>query len=435
MMSPAPGAQGLYDIHSEAYLQTRFLWVYKIVHLTSFDRVRADLTLQRFQYVYNLDGNRMTIDGQVQDSQLVYTVQTRGQTDQRHIVLRRPLVPASAAGLYPLMHGLQIGGHYQYDVFDGQNRRIGLFDQKVTAYEESDLFRGPAFKVVGRFRGQKVTTWMDSSGNPLLEMSMGGVIIAALEDEATARNALARAALNKKDSLIEFSRIKSDRIIIDPHRITFLRLRISGVREPVSIPSDLRQNCRRSGNAIICTVDVRDNRSVADKRAETVTNSDLEPYLQPTTAITARHPRIMQLAEETAPVTAGHRERVRSIVAWQQTNIRREPVDVFTALDVLETGKAECQGHALLFAALARSAGIPTRIVNGIVYVSDFDSFLYHSWNESYIDGNWVAVDPTLGQVPADATHVKLVEGHDLADLAPLLQFIGRIRIQVLANY
>jgi hypothetical protein len=42
-------------------------------------------------------------------------------------------------------------------------------------------------------------------------------------------------------------------------------------------------------------------------------------------------------------------------------------------------------------------------------------------------------VDPTFAQIPADATHIKLVEGETLQDLVPLASLIGRIRIKILA--
>ena len=134
-MSPTPGPDRRYDIRSEAYLQTRFLWMDKTIQLVSFDRVSADLTLQRFHYAYTLDGNRMTIEGRVQDNALVYTLQTRGQTEHREMTLPRPLVPTSATGLYPLLRGLRVGDHYRYDVFDGQTQQVGSFDQEVLVRE------------------------------------------------------------------------------------------------------------------------------------------------------------------------------------------------------------------------------------------------------------------------------------------------------------
>ena len=41
--------------------------------------------------------------------------------------------------------------------------------------------------------------------------------------------------------------------------------------------------------------------------------------------------------------------------------------------------------------------------MSGLVYL-DGKGFLYHSWSESLLDGRWVAIDPTYGQVPADPT-------------------------------
>jgi hypothetical protein len=37
-----------------------------------------------------------------------------------------------------------------------------------------------------------------------------------------------------------------------------------------------------------------------------------------------------------------------------------------------------------------------------------------------------------LGQPIADATHLKLVEGEGISDLLPLLDWVGKVRIDVL---
>ncbi len=121
------------------------------------------------------------------------------------------------------------------------------------------------------------------------------------------------------------------------------------------------------------------------------------------------------------------------LVAWIADNVRKAPVDVWSALDVLEKREAECQGHTYLYAAFARALGIPTRVVNGITYSEDYQGFLYHTWAESLVEGRWLAVDPTFGTVPADATHVKLVEGETLADLTPLVDWVGHLQLRVIA--
>jgi len=113
-------------------------------------------------------------------------------------------------------------------------------------------------------------------------------------------------------------------------------------------------------------------------------------------------------------------------------NIRKQPADVFSALDVLDQKRAECQGHAYLYAALARAAGIATRVANGLVYSPEHRGFLYHTWAESLAEGRWQAVDPTFGQPEADATHIALVYGETLGDLVPLADWVGKLRATVL---
>ena len=156
-------------------------------------------------------------------------------------------------------------------------------------------------------------------------------------------------------------------------------------------------------------------------------------YLRPTLAISSAHPDIQQTASEIAAGLDGHRQRVHALVDWIQKHIQREAVDVFTAVDVLKDRRAECQGHAMLFAAFARSLGIPTRVVNGMVYIPRFEGFLFHSWNESHIDGRWLAIDPIFNQFPADATHVKLAEGEDFSDLLPLVEMIGKLGVDIIS--
>ena len=48
------------------------------------------------------------------------------------------------------------------------------------------------------------------------------------------------------------------------------------------------------------------------------------------------------------------------------------------------------------------------RVVAGAVYLND--GFYYHAWTELWL-GGWVSADPIFAQIPADVTHIKLVEG------------------------
>jgi hypothetical protein len=430
-LTSSPQEKKRFDIQSEAYFRIRFLMLDKKINLRSFDQVADDLSLIRFDYVFDIDGHHLFLSGQRLANQLAVTVRSQGESTQQVISLDTEVYPASAIGLYPFLHGLEVGRRYHYTVYDGQTQKLAPVDQEILAYEESELFQGPAFKIRTRFQGGTVTTWMNDHGESLLETSLNGVVISVLESENAARKYLAQAALNKDENLLEFSLIKCDTVISDPDRIHTLTVHISGFSDSLLLPNDDRQACTRSGNGSVCRLSPL---SEADNQGSMLPVVEtLSRYLAPTIAISAHHPKISRLAHKIVVDTDGDPQRIRALLDWIHRHIAREPVDVFTALDVLKGGRAECQGHALLYAAFARTLGFPTRIVNGIVYAPEFRGFLYHSWNESLLDGRWVAVDPTLGQIPVDATHIKLVEGQNLSDLMPLVDVIGKLKVRILS--
>jgi hypothetical protein len=72
-------------------------------------------------------------------------------------------------------------------------------------------------------------------------------------------------------------------------------------------------------------------------------------------------------------------------------------------------------------------------VVNGLVYSELGPGLLYHTWTESWLEGRWQVIDPTFGQFRADATHLKLVEGEQMAELAPLIPLIGRLKARIIA--
>ena len=119
------------------------------------------------------------------------------------------------------------------------------------------------------------------------------------------------------------------------------------------------------------------------------------------------------------------------IYQWVYDEIAKEPLlSIPSAVDVLESRKGDCNEHTVLFAALARSQGIPTRISLGLVWSDELSGFYYHAWPEVFA-GRWIPIDPTLGQPIADATHIKLIEG-SVGQWTRLVPFLGQISIDVL---
>jgi transglutaminase-like putative cysteine protease len=91
--------------------------------------------------------------------------------------------------------------------------------------------------------------------------------------------------------------------------------------------------------------------------------------------------------------------------------------------------RGDCNEHTVLYVAMARSIGLPARIAAGVVHVRG--RFYYHAWPEVWLNGAWIAADPTLGQYPADASHIRFVIG-GLAQQASLIKLIGSLRLEAL---
>ncbi|MEW6715375.1 MAG: transglutaminase-like domain-containing protein [Nitrospirota bacterium] len=84
--------------------------------------------------------------------------------------------------------------------------------------------------------------------------------------------------------------------------------------------------------------------------------------------------------------------------------------------------------RCVMFATYARAAGLPTRLIGGLVYRSGY--FYFHAWPEVWLD-RWIPADPSLAQFPADATHIPLKEG-TLEDIVSIIDDLKKIEIEVL---
>jgi hypothetical protein len=150
-----------------------------------------------------------------------------------------------------------------------------------------------------------------------------------------------------------------------------------------------------------------------------------EPLVQ------ADDPRIQAQARQIAG-----RERRAGPVAelltrWVYDNLKKKiTISVPSAVQVLEDRSGDCNEHTVLYVALARALGLPARTAAGLVYLRGH--FYYHAWPEVWL-GEWVAVDPTFGQYPADASHLRFTVG-GLARQVELLRVIGRLQLSVVGT-
>lgn len=121
-------------------------------------------------------------------------------------------------------------------------------------------------------------------------------------------------------------------------------------------------------------------------------------YLIEEEGIQVNHPEIRELWSSIQPDDS--RELVpvlNAIYNYTYQDIEGAPFKGFTdALTALRLGRASCNGKGRLFVALARSNGIPARLVGGVI-MNEGSKKTSHQWLEVLIEGRWVPFDPTNG--------------------------------------
>jgi hypothetical protein len=150
-----------------------------------------------------------------------------------------------------------------------------------------------------------------------------------------------------------------------------------------------------------------------------------EPFLE------VDHREIVALSERLVDRSREPRYIVQQIHRWVHDSLKKQvTAGVPSALHVLHTKAGDVNEHTQLFVALSRAAGIPTRIAVGFVYVDR--KFYYHAWPEVMLR-DWVAVDPTFGQFPADAAHLRFLIG-GLGRQTDLVRLLGNLKIDVIGT-
>jgi hypothetical protein len=156
---------------------------------------------------------------------------------------------------------------------------------------------------------------------------------------------------------------------------------------------------------------------------------NLRAYLEPDLLIASQDLRVAAQARIVAGADRDPRRVAARLVHWVATTVRRERTDgIGDAAGVLERRRGDANEHTVLFVAMARALGLPARPVAGLVRAAGQSGYYYHAWAEVYL-GDWVAVDPTFDQFPADAVHLRLAVGA-LVRPTDFARLLGRLTLE-----
>ncbi|OGW80375.1 MAG: hypothetical protein A3G33_10395 [Omnitrophica bacterium RIFCSPLOWO2_12_FULL_44_17] len=121
--------------------------------------------------------------------------------------------------------------------------------------------------------------------------------------------------------------------------------------------------------------------------------AEFQPWLLPSIEIQSQDPRINQYLSKTISKNDAVGIAVQKIFTFVTTKVKYQSEkgskDATSTLDQLV---ADCGGQARLFVALSRAAGIPSRIVGGVILENGVKK-ITHVWAENYIGNQWIPFD------------------------------------------
>jgi transglutaminase-like putative cysteine protease len=289
----------------------------------------------------------------------------------------------------------------------------------------------PAWKIAEIHGGVQVESWVDEDGRVLSSSSPLGFTMEKTEYELARQaqedaSGLASLAIDEDVIISTAVRSNVDLGAVEEHDV--LRFRLTGVE----LSGFQLEGGRQSLSGDTLTVRREDWDAIDPGFSLPYKLMDLGEALEAEPLIQSDDPRI----QEEARRAVGRQQRdPRAAARILTTRVDRMLAKSVTfsipsAIQVLDSRQGDCNEHTVLYVAMARALGLPARTAVGLVYLNG--SFFYHAWPEVWL-GEWVAVDPTFGQYPADAAHIRFVVG-GLAQQVEIIRLIGRLNIEVVGS-
>ena len=365
-------------------------------------------------------------------------------------ILLPTLVPlAVALGERP-----KVGKSYTLPVFDplsmqSHDVRIGVQAESVFVLQDSSVYDAASERWKGALpdtvrawrltssdapnnRGSGFAGWVDEQGRVVLANQVLGFTLERRPYEVAFENWKADAAkrgdaVSEDRDIYETTAISANKKL--KTNLGQLVVRLSGVDLNGFDVKGYRQRLR--GDTLTITREepsaLQATYALPNGARATVMSVflDAEPLLE------VDNPQIRALAGRLRGTEMNPRVVAERINQWVYDSLeKRITVGVPSALATLRARRGDCNEHSQLYVALARAAGIPARVSAGLAFLDG--KFYYHAWPEIWLE-RWVAVDPTFGQFPADASHLRFAIG-GLNKQVELLRLMGALHIDVVAS-
>lgn len=429
---------------------------------TTVAALNPDLSTHRFWFRLEGDDSSIQLTGRVVDSELHLAVQTANSTNEQRLTL--PEGKVHLAETIPLLiaQRLQDGASVEEEIPVFEPHQFSLSSWKILLEEiEAWPLDGKGDEKVYRIRqeigGLNPVLWMNREGVVYKEWAPFSEELGYLSFSETQEQAANREYLNPslfsdlpptltregRPDLIYAASVPVPERISPSREVARMVVDLWNFQMTTPIPeSPWQSNLGRYRNLEpTAELPLRLEILSPDIDSAQFPNSPLDPallaeshraLLEAEPLVQTDHPDIRRIAGEIVGDLASPWEKAAAIYHWMADNIQTEfRITLPSAVEVLESRKGDCNEQSTLFAALARAAGVPTKICTGLVYQND--GFYYHAWNEVLVSAApevWIPIDPALKQIRVDATHIKFGEG-GLSEQTYLTGLIGRIRARI----
>ncbi len=420
--SLAPG----YKVTNTTYMALNLLETPVKVHFQGSLHTDEEFKMRSFSSTLKSVGHKIRIDGEMDGDELTVAVLTGNKVFRKKMKVNENLNMSNSLTPLLFLPNMEPGVTYSLDILNPISFSTSKAKIKVTGMEPFE-YNGKeidTYVVETEYEGLAFTAWVTESGDVLKESTpMGWTLLR--EDRAVARDFKVKETAFRRD-IASMIAVPSDIRIAEPENTRKSEIFVSGVDLGLFELDGAGQRLVDPETGLV-RINMR-LPDVADAMQTPITDDSLAEYLASSLLIQSDDDDIKQMAERISGGETNSLVVAERINEWVFDNLDKKiTFSLPSAVEVLETREGDCNEHATLFVALARAAGVPSRIAIGLVYHKG--SFYYHAWPEVYV-GEWVAMDPTFGQSPADATHVRLLDG-EFDEQAKLMQAIGKIKLTV----
>ncbi len=387
-------------------------------------QVDGRFQMQTFHFIMTSGLVRFSISGKMEDEHLIVSSgRGKGQRVQSIKMSHPPMLPA---GMDYVLRSRKISV--------GESFRVTLLDPATMSQEEAVMrvtgkenlilhhISYEAYRIETKVWGKPLTLWVDEKGVTLKEEGFMGL---TLIKSSASRAAVFTEGAETMD-LYEITAVKPDRALPDPTKVKVLKLKLEGIDEKPFLAAGLQGGRQKLAESVLTVT----REPLPSYFSPFAASEAIELYLKPELNLESDDPEIIKKATEIEGVEKDPLKVARRLLQWVHAHLEKRPVlSIPSALETLKAGVGDCNEHATLLTALLRAVGIPARLSIGLVYSRD--KFYYHAWTEAYL-GDWITMDATLNQMPADATHIKFVEGN-LEKQIEMVKIMGELELKVIA--